>query len=114
MTTNKAYGDIDNFGDRTLAAFVGEGSYSFSTYDFETDKKNLYSTIKYDFELEGYWNFIHMSYKRTATNSRAVAYVYFSNLNTVKRVEIQSAKNFLLRDYLRVVLGKKEFDFAKF
>jgi len=88
MTTNKEHGDFDNFGDRTLAAFVGEGSYQFATYDVETDKKNAFSILNYDFELEGYWNFIYMTYKRTATNSRAIGYVYFSNLNTVKRVEI--------------------------
>lgn len=88
MTTNKEYGDFDNFGDRTLGAFVSEGSYSFSTYDYETDKKNVFSNINYDFELEGYWNFVHMAYKRSGNNNIAVAYVYFSNLNTVKRVEI--------------------------
>lgn len=60
--------------------------------------------------MEGYWNFVWFNYKRSDKGSRAVGFVLLSNTNVVKRVEINSAKHWLLRDYARFSLGKKEFD----
>lgn len=65
--------------------------------------------MKYDKQLEGYWNFVYFCYKRILGAPTAIGYVYFSNLNIVKRVEINSVKHWLLRDYARLVVGKKEF-----
>ena len=66
--------------------------------------------VNYEKELEGYWNFVWFNYKRSDKGSRAVGFVLLSNSNVVKRVEINSAKHWLLRDYARFSLGKKEFD----
>ena len=48
------------------------------------------------------------------TAPKGVGYVYFSNIDLVKRVEIDSAKHWLLRDYARLVVGKKEFGHSAF
>jgi hypothetical protein len=47
LTTRKRYMDNDNLKDRTLAVFVGEGAYQFSTYDSVSNTKNLMKTIDY-------------------------------------------------------------------
>lgn len=71
-----------------LSTFVGNNEYEFSTSDVVKDNKNIKVGVKYDFELEGYWSFIYFCYKRMEKDSRAIGYVYFSNLNIVRRVEI--------------------------
>jgi len=40
--------------------------------------------------------------------------VFLSNVNVVKRVEIDNAKHWLLRNYARLVVGKKEFGHSAF
>lgn len=114
LTTNVEYGDEDKAGDRTLAVFVGRNEYQFITYDVNTNNNAIGSGIKYDFELEGYWSFIYFSYKRFPEGPRGVGQVFFTNLGLVKRVEVESAKNWLMRDKARLVVGKKEFAHSAF
>lgn len=64
--------------------------------------------------MEGYWNFIYFCYKRIPTNPKAIGYVFLSNVNVVKRIEIDNAKHWLLRNYARLVVGKKEFGHSAF
>jgi hypothetical protein len=64
--------------------------------------------------LEGYWNFIYFGYKRFEEIPKAVGYVYFSNTNDVKRVEMNNVRHYLLRDYMRIVVGSKEFSYMPF
>jgi hypothetical protein len=97
-----------------MSAFVGRGEYKFSTYDAVLNKNEITTGIKYDKELEGYWSFVYFCYKRMPTSPKGVGYVYFSNIDVVKRVEIDSAKHWLLRDYARLVVGKKEFGHSAF
>lgn len=75
---------------------------------------NVYADLNYDDQLEGYWNFIYFGYKRFKENPRAVGYVYFGNTQQVKRVELNNVKHFLLRNYLRAVVGQKEFSHLAF
>ena len=97
-----------------MSAFVGRGEYKFSTYDAVLNKNEITTGIKYDKELEGYWSFVYFCYKRMTTSPKGVGYVYFSNIDVVKRVEIDSAKHWLLRDYARLVVGKKEYGHSAF
>ena len=39
FTTLKNHKDNDNFKDRTLIAFVGQGAYEFGTYNYRTGEK---------------------------------------------------------------------------
>lgn len=45
---------------------------------------------------------------------RAVGYGYFSRTKEVKRVEIPNVKHYLLKDYVRIVAGAKEFSYMPF
>lgn len=101
-------------GDRVLTSFVGRGNYKFSTHDAVADKTDVSNGIPYDFELEGYWSFVYFGYKRFEKVPRGVGYVYFTNLDVVKRVEFNSAKHYLLRNYARFVVGKGEFGHQHF
>lgn len=94
--------------------FVGKGYYHYATYDITRDEPNVNANIKYGQELEGYWNFIYFSYKRFPEVSRAVGFTYFSRLKEVKRVEMENVKHYLLRDYLRISVGSKEFAYLPF
>jgi hypothetical protein len=47
LTTNRQYSDASDPGDRTLAAFVAKGYYSFSTYDLNTKEPNLEAKLPY-------------------------------------------------------------------
>lgn len=45
---------------------------------------------------------------------KAVGYSYFSRTKEVKRVEIPNVKHYLLKDYVRIVAGAKEFSYMPF
>lgn len=114
VTTTRVYQDVSQNGNRMLASFISHGSYHFATYDRVRDVPNVYADIKYDDQLEGYWNFVYFCYKRFSDNPRAVGYVYFGNTKDVRRIEMNNVKHFLLRDYLKVVVGRKEFSYMSF
>lgn len=114
MSTTPVYEDLAKMGNRALAVFVGKGFYHYSTYDITRDLANVYANIDYGEELEGYWNFIYFGYKRFLETPRAVGYTYFSRIKEIRRVEIPNVKHWLLRDYVKIVVGAKEFSYMPF
>lgn len=114
MASTRVYQDKSKLGNRVLAVFVAKAHYLFSTYDSLRAMPDVFSTVEYRHELEGYWNFLYFGYKRFLELPRAVGYVAFSHSGDVRRVEIQNAKHYLLRDYARFVVGTKEFSYLPF
>ena len=47
LSTNRDYSDSSEPGDRTLAAFLGIGFYSFSTYDLVKKDASLNAKLPY-------------------------------------------------------------------
>ena len=54
LSRNSEYGDV-RVGDRTLAVWLGDGFYHFSTYDGENPNYN--QNINHPADIEGLWTF---------------------------------------------------------
>lgn len=62
LTTNRDHEDMVKKGDRTLATWIGPGSYHFTTYT--GDVANTFKDIEYGQMLDGHWNYVYFGYKR--------------------------------------------------
>lgn len=83
LSENIKYEDAQSMGDRVLSAFVNRGSYLFSTYDENSDRPAVNVEVPYHDQLEGHWNLIHFSYKKADEQPKAIAFVYFSETDTI-------------------------------
>lgn len=98
MTTNEEYENV-NFGDRTLAIFLGYGGYHFTTVDVTSSNANVNQNIEYG-DIEAEWTYIYFSYSNVVR--KAVALVNYVD-NTVERLEFDVTHP--VPTYLRFILG---------
>jgi hypothetical protein len=87
LTSNKEYHDMESYGDRMLAIWMGRGFYHFATYNTDPPTMSVSANIVYSADSEGTWVYIYFSYKRFAeSEGRAIAYA--SIHGSVSQVEI--------------------------
>lgn len=60
LTSNNPYGDL-NFGDRTLAIFMGEEGYAFITNNEENGDANVHEIVEFN-DIDGVWCYMYFSY----------------------------------------------------
>lgn len=58
LTTNKDYGDLTYYGDRTLSVFLYKSIFVYATYDLDENLKSKERLIKLDENINGNWYFI--------------------------------------------------------
>ena len=74
MTTNVVCTDGARPGDRTLAIWVGQGYYHFTTYTI--GNANVFFNVNYGTALDGAWNYIYFGYeRRAASEGHAQGYI---------------------------------------
>lgn len=64
FTVNRGFGDVASHGDRTLAIWIGQGYYHFTTHDTITNRVNYYQNIDYGLELDNNWVYVYFCYKK--------------------------------------------------
>ena len=74
LTVNKEYQNVEK-GDRLLAIWQGQGSYTFITNDYKSNNWNLNKNIEYG-DIEGVWTYIYFSY--SSITSQAVGFVKYT------------------------------------
>lgn len=75
LTQNRVYSDYRKFGDRTLAVWLLRNVFVFTTYDYESNEKNLdKNIIKINADIEGKWYFLQYAY----SNNKKAAQAYVS------------------------------------
>jgi len=62
MTINEEYEDFSFYGDRTLAIFLFDNSFVFSTYDTSEKLKTKDSPAVLNENMDGMWYFVTFSY----------------------------------------------------
>lgn len=108
LTTQQKHSDYARPGDRVLAAWVGRQYYLFSTYDRNNPKVS--TNINYQFNLEGFWNYVSFSYKANT----ATAFVLFSRDNDKVASTITDIDHLPITDYARLLVAPKEFAYSPF
>jgi protein transport protein SEC24 len=106
LTINKGYGDASALGDRTLAAWVGTQIYHFCTYDVPSNNVNVCNNINYGNELDGVWEFLYFSYKKTSATGNVVGFIKMSD--TVQTIS-GAVTHTLLQNYLYFSVGKDNY-----
>ncbi|CAD8058815.1 unnamed protein product [Paramecium sonneborni] len=106
IANRKAHQDLAIPGDRTLATWLGQGFYLFSTYS--RGVLQLTESIPYGNKLEGQWNFIVFVYRKNV----AKASVLFGQDSNIIEKEFKVKHN-LVKDYLRFIVGS-EFNYKFF
>lgn len=87
LTSNQEYKDLTYYGDRTLAVFIIENSFVFSTYDHYEKKKVKDQIVALNEDLDSMWYFISFSY--SSAKKAAVGFVIgYGDNNKVLRGEI--------------------------
>lgn len=72
LSRNADYADA-RVGDRTLAVWLGDGFYHFTTYD--GGNPNFNQNIGHPADIEGVWTFIHFSH--SIEKKKSVAFIKF-------------------------------------
>lgn len=73
MTINEEYEDFSFYGDRTLAVFLYDNSFVFSTYDTSDKLKTKDKAVVLNESMDGMWYFVMFSY--SSSERKAVGYV---------------------------------------
>lgn len=98
LTTNTELGDV-NFGDRTLANFLGDDGYLFITNDQKSKNPNVYQSVAHE-DIEGLWTYVYFSYSKQS--SKVVGFLKYGD-QAAKRVEFNAAHPD--PKFLRFILG---------
>ncbi|CAD8140693.1 unnamed protein product [Paramecium octaurelia] len=102
LTSNQNYGNIA-MGDRTLAVWLGQGYYHFTTCDKKSNNPNVIQNINYPNDIEGVWTYIYYSY--SAQENKAIAFIKYGDLeprSIIHNVDHPATK------YVRFILGGKD------
>ena len=71
-----------NYGDRTLAIWLGKGFYHFTTYSHKY--ANIVHNIDHPVDIEGLWTFIY--YSHNLYKKESVAMIKFGEGKVIKGV----------------------------
>ncbi|CAD8190751.1 unnamed protein product [Paramecium octaurelia] len=108
MTTNEEYEDFSFYGDRTLALFLYDNSFVFSTYDITTQSKTKDTNVVLNENMDSIWYFVVYTY--SSQQRKVVGYVVKYGEGAPKyRIEIEAQH--VPPTYVKFIFGGKHMDY---
>ncbi|CAK81196.1 unnamed protein product (macronuclear) [Paramecium tetraurelia] len=108
MTTNEEYEDFTFYGDRTLAVFLYDNSFVFSTYDITTQSKTKDTNVVLNENMDSVWYFVAYTY--SSQQRKAVGYIVKYGQGAPKyRIEIEAQH--VPPTYVKFIFGGKHMDY---
>jgi hypothetical protein len=99
---------MSNYGDRTLVIWLWTNSYYFVTYNVGSTA-NYYKNINYansKMTMEGEWNYIYISYKKSSTSESGNYAGFIKNYNSDAVLSVTGTPvNNPIDNYLSLLIG---------